>query len=120
MNEDTPPSAQTPSPPELVNMRPRWLWWLIASVVMPALPWLAASPTSNSDAAFSSIIVLTTLALLLQLATSIAVAIGFCKRRNIGLGGAIGMTVVFMLASVAIGTAIWFAVCVARISTDFK
>lgn len=90
---------------------------MFASVVMPALPWLTVA--SNKDDG-TGVVVMTLLALLLQLAASIAVAVGFCKRRNIGAGGAIGMTIAFMAASVAIGTAIWFSVCVASVSMDFK
>lgn len=125
MNGETPPPIpqQTPvQPPQLpgpVNMTPRWIAWIAASVIMPALPWLTISNGGRGDDG-SGVVVMTVFALVLQLAASIAVAIGFCKRRAIGAGGAIGMTIVFMLASVAIGTAIWFAVCATRIATDFK
>lgn len=125
MNEETPPPvpgrypALPPQLPEPVNMTPRWIAWLVASIFMPALPWLMVNERSN-DQAFQGVLAMTVFALLLQLAASIAVAMGFCKRRAIGAGGTIGMTVVFMLASVAIGTAIWFAVCATRIATDFK
>lgn len=124
MSEDTPPPVPGRSPalppqlPEPVNMAPRWVAWLVVSVIMPALPWLSVAKGGRDDG--TGVIVLTIFALVLQLAASIAVAIGFCKRRAIGVGGAVGMTVVFMLASVAIGTAIWFAVCATRFATDFK
>lgn len=100
-------------------MKTRWIMWVLASVVMPALPWLSAvGGTTNLQS--TTIPLLTLLALVLQLAASIAVAIGFCKRRSIGAGGAIGMSLVFMIASVAIGTAVWFAVCVTLVSVDMR
>ena len=125
MSAETPPPVPQqpfmlpPQLPEPVNMVPRWIAWLVASIFMPALPWLMVNERS-SDKEFQGVLAMTVLALLLQLGASIAVAMGFCKRRAIGVGGVIGMTVVFMLASVAIGTAIWFAVCATRIATDFK
>jgi hypothetical protein len=98
-------------------MTPRWIAWVVASVFMPALPWLTMTEKNDTG---TSVFVMTGIALILQLAASIAVAIGFSRRRSLGVGGAIGMTIVFMLASVAIGSAIWFAVCVAKASMDFK
>jgi hypothetical protein len=85
---------------------------------MPALPWLTVSDGRKDDG--TSVIVLTLFALFLQLAASIAVAMGFSKRRALGVGGVIGMSIVFMLASVAIGTAIWFATCLATQTLDFR
>lgn len=125
MSDVTPPPVPPPTqggpsvPPPPVDMKTRWIMWVLASVVLPALPWLTAIGGSNSLQS-TAIPILTLLALVLQLAASIAVALGFCKRRSIGAGGAIGMTLVFMLASVAIGTAVWFAVCVAFVSVDMR
>jgi hypothetical protein len=122
MSADHPPPIppqtpwQPPQPPPPVNMKPRWIAWIAASILMPALPWLTMSNASNNDG--TSVIVLTALALVLQLTASIALAIGFSRRRLLGVGGAIGMTVVFMLASVAIGTAIWLAACAGRLAID--
>lgn len=126
MSNETPPPIPPPvqggppsPPPAPVDMKARWIMWVLASVVMPALPWLSAvGGTTNLQSA--TIPLLTLLALVLQLAASIAVAIGFCKRRSIGAGGAIGMSLVFMIASVAIGTAVWFAVCVTLVSVDMR
>lgn len=87
---------------------------MLASTVAPALPWATYSDKAWDDG--GSVLVMTALALILQLAASIAVAISFCRRRSFSTGGAIGMTVVFMIASVAIGTAVWFAVCAARVA----
>lgn len=123
MNEGMPPpipaQPSTPPPqlPPYVNMKPRWIAWLIASIIMPALPWLTLTASNEIG---TGVFVMTGLALVLQLAASIAVAIGFCKRRAMGIGGAIGMTIVFMFASVAIGTPVWFSACAARASIDFK
>ena len=123
MNEETPPpippqtSGLPPQPSVHVNMKPRWIAWVVASVIMPALPWLTM--TENNDTG-TSVFVMTGLALVLQLAASIVLAIGFSRRRALGIGGAIGMTIAFMAASFAIGSAIWFAVCVAKATMDFK
>jgi hypothetical protein len=123
MNEETPPPIPPqapglpPQPAVLVNMKPRWIGWVAASVLMPALPWLTMTEKNDSG---TSVFVMTALALVLQLAASIAVAVGLSRRRALGVGGAIGLSIVFLLASVAIGSAIWFAVCVAKASMDFK
>lgn len=125
MSEEAPPPIP-PQPPagppvaqvQMVNMTPRWIAWLLASAIMPALPWLTMSGGPNESGA--SVIVFTLLALALQLAASIAVAIGFSKRRALGIGGAIGMSIVIMIASVAIGSAIWFATCLATQTMDFR
>ncbi len=113
-----PPAPGPPPPPPPVNMNVRWVLWVLASTITPALPWLTYSGKSSDQG--TSVFLLTALALILQLAASIAVSIGFCTRRFLGVGGIIGMTIVFMLASVAIGTAVWFAVCVGRVTLDFK
>src|SRR6478609_1746535 len=123
MNEETPPpippqAPGLPSQPAVpVNMKPRWIAWVAASVIMPALPWLTMTENNQSG---GSVLVMTGVALVLQLATSIVLAVGFSRRRAFGIGGAIGMTIVFMVASVGIGSGIWFAVCVAKASMDFK
>lgn len=121
MSQETPPPIPPPSPPTLgapppppENSGVRWLFWVLASTVAPALPWATYSDKAWDDG--GSVLVMTALALILQLAASIAVAISFCRRRSFSTGGAIGMTVVFMIASVAIGTAVWFAVCAARVA----
>jgi hypothetical protein len=98
-------------------MKPRWIAWVFASVFMPALPWLTMTEKNDTG---TSVLVMTGVALVLPLAPSIAGAIGFSRRRALGVGGAIGMSIVFLMASVAIGSAIWFAVCVAKASMDFK
>ncbi len=117
MSDDSPPPLpQTRTTPP-VKMAPRWICWLLASVIMPALPWMSINWTAKDDSA--KLIGLTALALLLQLGASISVAIGFSKQRALGVGGVIGMTIVFMIASGAIGTAIWFAVCGVRMVKDF-
>lgn len=123
MNEETPPPIPPQAPglptqsPVYVDMKPRWIAWVFASVFMPALPWLTMTEKNDTG---TSVLVMTGVALVLQLAASIAVAIGFSRRRALGVGGAIGMSIVFLMASVAIGSAIWFAVCVAKASMDFK
>jgi hypothetical protein len=118
----SPPPAQTPGiPPQLpppVNMAPRWIAWTIASVILPALPWLLYSEKARD--AGTAVVVMTIFALILQLAASAAVSIGFCRKRFIGVGGMIGMTLIFMVPSVIIGTTMWFTGCLARMSLDYR
>jgi hypothetical protein len=121
MNEETPPpfppSTPVPPPPvPPVAMAWRWILWVLVSTVLPAVPWMTYGGSRNYEN--DGIMILTMVALALQLAASIAVAVGFCRRRAIGVGGAIGMTIVFMIASAAIGTAIWFTSCLVVVSAD--
>jgi FtsH-binding integral membrane protein len=124
MSEEAPPPVPQqvptvpPQPPPLVSMAPRWIGWVAASVFMPALPWLMYSEEDKE--AGTGVVVMTVFALVVQLVLSSVVAVGFCRKRLIGTGGAIGMTLVFMLASVAIGTAIWFSTCLMRVTMDYK
>jgi hypothetical protein len=97
-------------------MAVRWVVWIIVSLAAPALPWLVA-PLSGNEAG-NIVVSLTNTALFLQLIASIFLSIGFCKKRFISIGGAIGMSLVFMLASVAIGTAVWFSVCLTMVATS--
>ena len=73
---------------------------------------------NNSDAAPA--LILLAIALITQLITSVFVAIGLSKKRALGVGGTIGLSIVFMLASLAIGTGVFFAACVPVASFDFK
>jgi hypothetical protein len=124
MNEDTPPPLppQTPQPPvrtpSEVKMAPRWIAWIIASTVFPVIPWLTYGGSRNEES--NIIFALTALAITVQIAASIAVGVGYCRRRAIGPGGAVGMSFVFMIASFAIGTAIWFTTCLTMVSVDYK
>ena len=125
MSDQAPPPIPPPETPGWqpqlpppVKMAPRWMAWVAASVLLPALPWMMYSEKDNE--AGTGLVVMTIFALSVQLVVSAVVAAGFCRKRFIGVGGAIGMTLVFMLASVAIGTAIWFSACLARVTMDFK
>ena len=114
---------QAPAPPPMpqpINMTPRWIGWVAASIFLPASPWLILGQKgmNNSDAAPA--LILLAIALITQLITSVFVAIGLSKKRALGVGGTIGLSIVFMLASLAIGTGVFFAACVAVASFDFK
>jgi len=93
-------------------MTPRWVSWILASTVLPALPWAFRL---NIDKNGDVVMVLTLFALAVQLATSILVAAGLSKRKMLGVGGIIGFTILFMMGSVAVGTAMWFAGCLTTI-----
>ena len=93
-------------------MAPRWISWILASTVLPALPWVFRL---NIDKNGDVVLVLTFFALAVQLVTSVLVAAGISQRKNLGVGGIIGFTLLFMMGSVAVGTALWFAGCLTTI-----
>ena len=112
----TRPSSSGPDP--TINMGSRWLAWVLAAVVLPVLGWFVLAVFKNEG--ISVVVLLTAFALLCQFVTSVLVAQGFCARRGSGVGAVFGMTIVFFLASVAIGTAVWFAGCMVVLSSGFK
>lgn len=97
-----------PQPPE---MKPRWIGWVAASTLLPILPWLVLGKKADQAAAPVALVLLG-FALICQLVASIMVADGLSKKRTLGVGGTVGLSVVFMFASLAIGTAIFFVACV--------
>ncbi|QIF00705.1 hypothetical protein [Roseimicrobium sp. ORNL1] len=108
-----PPSPSEPDP--TINTGSRWIAWVVSSVVLPVLGWLVMLLFKlRGD---SVVVLLTAFALLCQFVTSVLLAQGFCARRGSGVGAAFGMTIVFFLASVAIGTAAWFAGCLVSFSS---
>lgn len=58
------------------------------------------------------------LALLVQFAASIYLARGISARRQLGIGGIIGLSIVFMMGSVAIGFAVFFVACLSTLNTQ--
>lgn len=114
-----PPMPQAPvgGPPPLpghVPMKARWITWALVSVLLPGLPWLFAEDDKDGSIHFA----LLAIALLSQLAASIWVAVGLARNRGGSGGAAVGFSIVFMLASVAIGTAVWFVACIGFLSTQ--
>lgn len=109
-----PPAGGPPPLPGHVPMKARWITWVLVSVLLPGLPWLFADEDKDGSLLFG----LTAIALLSQLAASIWVAVGLSRNRGMGGGAAVGFSIVFMLASVAIGTAVWFAACIGFLSTQ--
>lgn len=100
--------------PQAVPMKARWISWVAVSILMPGLPWLFAEDDRDGSLIFG----LTGVALIMQLMASIWVAQGLARNRAQGVGATIGFSVIFMLASVAIGTAVWFVACVGYLSTQ--
>jgi len=78
------------------------------------LPWVIGGSKTLDDNSAMGMLIVTVLG---QLIASIFLAIGLAKRRKLGVGGIIGLSVVFMMASVAVGTAVFFFAClsIARI-----
>jgi hypothetical protein len=101
-----------------VQMAPRWIGWVVASTLLPALPWVILG-AKGMDKDPTPALVMLAIALIVQLVMSIFVAIGLSQKRSLGVGGIVGLSIVFMLASLAIGTGVFFAACVAMASLNF-
>ena len=111
MNEQPPP---LPPPPAIGSMRGPWIAWIIASTLMPALPFLLfGGKGQNSDAA-----VMIPLALMCQLGCSIWLAVKVAAKLKKGPGYVVLMSFVFMITSVIIGTVSFFASCIALADTQ--
>jgi hypothetical protein len=108
---DTPPPL-----PQSVSLSSRWVTWIAASIVLPALPWLMG----GKDPSGTIVPVLTVFALMVQLGASIWLAAGMARKRGLSIGAVIGLTIAFMAGSVAIGCAVWFASCLATQTINFK
>lgn len=111
---DTPPLLPPATLP--ASMTPRWIAWLLACTVLPALPFLANGEKAMDSVAFPVLILF---ALTVQLATSLWVGAGISKRRQLGVGGIIGLGIVFMVASVAVGTGVFFVACLSAANFNF-
>jgi hypothetical protein len=102
--------------PQPINMTPRWIGWIVASAILPVLPWIVLGASTNKDASFPAVLIVLGVAMIAQLIASILVAIGLANQRSMGLGGIIGLSVAFMAASVAIGSGVFFVACLAAAS----
>ena len=102
--------SEIPPPlPQPQSLTTRWIAWVGAATLLPMLPWvIGGSKTLDNETAMGMLIV----TVLGQLIASIFLAIGLAKRRKLGVGGIIGLSVVFMMASVAVGTAVFFFACI--------
>ncbi len=108
---DTPPPLPQPQ-----SLTTRWIAWIVAATLLPMLPWVVGgSKTLDDDTALGMLII----TVLGQLIASIILAIGIAQRRKLGVGGIIGLAVVFMVASVAVGTAVFFFACISMASINF-
>lgn len=100
----TPPSYQKPS------SLAAWLCWVGASTLLPALPFFVLGDKAlEGDAS----VLLVIFAMCMQLVCAIWLSMVLAKRVRQGAGFIIAMSVVFMVGSVAIGTASFFGACVA-------
>ena len=114
MNEE--PTSAPPPLPQPQSMKAQWIAWVVSATVLPALPWVVFGSKTLDEGVG---ITLLFFAMVCQLIASIFVAIGVSKRRALGVGGIIGLSVVFMMASVAIGTAVFFVACISLASFNF-
>ncbi|MEY4484538.1 MAG: hypothetical protein RL693_1990 [Verrucomicrobiota bacterium] len=99
--------------PQPQSLTLHWLSWLFSSTVLPILPFLIYGGKAI-DKAEGVLLIL--FALLVQLASSIYLARGVSSRRQLGVGGIIGLSVVFMMGSVAIGFAVFFVACLSTLN----
>lgn len=100
-------------PPQ--SLKSHWFAWLFTSSILPALPFLFFGGKAI-DKAESFVLIL--VAMLAQLVASIFLARGIAARRQLGIGGIIGLSVVFMMGSVAIGFAVFFVACLSTFSAQ--
>ena len=86
-------------------MAPRWILWVLATVVLPIPPWF----TSEYDDGRTPILfmIMTGFAIVCQVWTSIAVGIGLGRKRALSTGGTVGMSILFTVISLAVATGIW-------------
>ncbi|MEZ0390427.1 MAG: hypothetical protein ACAI34_25330 [Verrucomicrobium sp.] len=112
MSDSIPP----PLPPALGGppgfMRPRWLVWVLVSVILPAIPWCFAKIVDDG----TFVAVYLSVAVLFQIAASVWLSLGLARGRGQGAGAVVGFSVVFTIASLAIGSAVFFVACVAFMS----
>ena len=106
--------------PQPIDMKPRWIGWVVASTLLPTMPWIVLGKSGMKDSAAPGALLMLGIALVAQLVASIMVAVGLSQKRLLGVGGSIGLSIVFMLASLAIGTAVFFVACISVASLDFK
>ncbi|HEY2574553.1 MAG TPA: hypothetical protein VGH65_10795 [Verrucomicrobiaceae bacterium] len=114
---DSPPPLPPPLPgPQTATVRGPWIAWIIASTLGPALPFLLAGRKGLDEG-----MALIPVALSAQLICSIVLAVRMRGKLKKGPGYVVMMTFVFMIASVMVGTAAFFAAClVAQPHMDFR
>jgi len=97
-------------------MAPRWIGWVAASVLGPLLPLI---PMVQNTQDISIVWATIAFALIVQLAASIFIAVGAARKRALGIGGAIGLSLAFFVGSVAIGSAVFFAGCIGFVAINW-
>ena len=114
MSLEAPPPLPVTAQP--VNMAPRWIGWVAASVLCPLFPLIPMSANSDEiETVWGAIAI----AMILQLFASIVIAIGAARKRGLGVGGVIGLSIAFMAGSVAIGSAVFFVGCLTFVATNW-
>lgn len=94
--------------PQPVSLKSHWCFWLFSSTLITALPFFVyGEHVLHKDGG----IYLFPIAFLAQLLASIGLACGIANRRQFGVGGIIGLSVTFMMGSVAIGCGILLIAC---------
>lgn len=106
---------EPPPMPQPLSLKSHWLYWLFASTLLPILPFIIFGGKALDKGEGIALILL---ALAVQFATSIYLARGVSQRRQLGIGGIIGLSIVFMMGSVAIGTAVFFVACLSTFNAQ--
>jgi hypothetical protein len=94
--------------PQPQSLKTHWLFWLFSSTLLTALPFFVyGEHVLQKDGIINFLLI----AFILQLLASIRLACGIANRRQFGVGGIIGLSVAFMMGSVALGCGILFIAC---------
>ncbi len=91
--------AAPPLMPQPQSLKPHWLSWLFSSTILLVLPFFAGK-------ALDFVLILGAI-MLVQMIASIYLARGISARRQWGIGGIIGLSIVFMMGNFAIEFAVF-------------
>ena len=94
-------------------MKPRWVAWIAASIAMPAVTLVPVYLKQEDISIFWALLAL---AVALQLVASIFLGSGMARTRALGVGGSFALSFAFVVASLAVGTAIMFVGCIGLIT----
>jgi heme/copper-type cytochrome/quinol oxidase subunit 4 len=108
--------APPPLPGSEASMRGPWIAWIIAATLLPVLPFLLIGKRAMDNDGLMPLIFL---AILCQIGCSIWLAIKMSEKLKKSSGFAFLMSVVFVIVSVIIGTASFFASCISLGALNF-
>lgn len=111
MSESSPSQPPALPPENKPSLLGKWVWWFIAAGVMPGFSMMIAEGGSSSAQPVATMFFL--FALLGQIVCSVILGMAISKRLGKGAGIAVLFVFVLLIASVAVGTASWFAGCAA-------